>query len=242
MILVKKRYLLALTSVLCLLVIFGELKFFMALQSINMHTNLTLKYEVENFIFAAIVVLITVVVFFFAFIRASENVLRRLDKMIELSEYGKHDVSSHMEKLGVLGTKVNHLTYNLNSLSSMRAVKISSLSDIIDFLMDRSGDMVILTDYKGRILDCSSKMASEFNVDKSRIAGLKARDILKEENFDDLISGVKDARKAIKKEKIVLEIAGKEKKCVGIFYPVINSDKQISNFIGVFGTSNILGF
>lgn len=234
MILVKKRYLFTLTILFCLLVVFGEIKFFMALQSVNTHANLELKYEMENFIFATILVLLVVFLFFIGFIRSSENILKRLDKMIQLSEYGKHDVSAHMEKMGTLGRKFNYLTHHLNNLNDMRTLKISSLSGIVDFLVGRSDEALFLTDAQGNILDCSRKFEKELmKDDKKNMIGKNMNEFLVDEDFRSLLSELKDERFGLEKDKVSVFADGKEKKKRAFFKPIKNSKGQISNVIGV---------
>ena len=223
------------TLIFCLLVVFGEIKFFMAIQSINQNTNLELKYEIENFIFATIVVLLLGSVFFVGFIRGSENILKRMDKMIQLSDYGKHDVSAHLERLGRIGKKVNYLTYNLNNLNEMRMKKISSLSEIIDFLMGRSGDMILLTDPTGKVLDCSKKLTQEFKTESKYVEGRNLNDFLVEEDFDDIFHSLQKKRSAVEKEKLHVRIGSHDKRKKSIFLPVMNVDNEVSNVIAILG-------
>ncbi len=233
MILVKKKYLVALVMVCCFLVVFGELKFFMAIQSINVQENLQLKYELENFIFASVVVLLIVFLFFVSFFRTSENIFKRLDKMIELSEYGKHDVSSHLEKLGRIGKKFNYLTYYLNNLNALRALKISSLSNVVDFLVSRSEEALFLTDCQGTILNCTGKFAQELKKEEKDIIGRSLNEFLADEDFGGIFYGLDTKRSAIEKEKLSLKVDEKEKKKRAFFYPVVNSANQISDVIGI---------
>ena len=233
MILVKKRYLFMLTVLFCLLVVFGEIKFFMALKSVNVHANLALKYEIENFIFATVVVFLLVFLFFVGFIRSSENILKRMDKMIQLSEYGKHDVSAHLKRLGKLGKKVSYLTYHLDHLNRLRTLKISSLSGAISFLMERSKEMLFLTDCQGKILDCSGSFAQAIKKDKKGITGKNMNDFLTGESFKDILQELNREKSVIEKDQLFLRAGDKEKKKKAFFKPVMNSDNQVANVIGI---------
>ena len=103
MIIVKKRNLYILAFLVCLLLILGELRFFFALERANLSANLQIKYEIESFIFASIVFALIVFLFLVYFVRASNNILKILDKLIEISDYGEHDISSHLKRLGKCG-------------------------------------------------------------------------------------------------------------------------------------------
>jgi transcriptional regulator with PAS, ATPase and Fis domain len=241
MILVKKRYLFTLTLIFCLLVVFGEVKFFMAIQSINANTDLQLKYELENFIFATVVVVLLVSIFFVGFLRGSENVLKRMDRMIQLSEYGKHDISAHMEKLGAIGTKFNYLTYHLDDLNNKKSLKISSLSRIIDFLMDRSCEMLFLSDCQGKIIDYSKKLAQEFKLEEDNITGEDLNGFFVDTTFDKIFQDIAKRRSGFEKDKLLVKIGSIEKQTKPSFIPIMNSENQISNVIIILGQSEHFG-
>jgi hypothetical protein len=235
MILVKKRYLFTLTFLFCLLVIFGEIKFFFALKHINQTTNLDVKYEMENFIYASIVLILIVFFFLLNFIRMSNNILKRLDKMIELSAYGKYDVGGHLNQMGRLGERVKYLVFHLDRLNNMKSLKISSLSRMNDFLIQNSGEAVFLMDRYGYVMDCSPKLAEDIGVEKPDIAGKNVNDILEGVHFEDLFSELEKRRKALDKEEITIKAADKTKKCKITFYPIINANEDVSHAMGVVG-------
>ncbi|MDO9528714.1 MAG: PAS domain-containing protein [Syntrophales bacterium] len=235
MILVRKRDLLVLTILFCFIVIFGEIKFFTALKSIEVHTNLVLKYELENFIFASVVILLIVLLFFINFVRMSDNVLKRLDKMVELSQYGKYDITQHLDEMGQIGKRVKYLLFHLNNLNEMKTVKISSLSRVSDFLVDRADEEMFILDCRGTIINCSEKLAKEVEVNKKDINGKNIKDFFKQVDFENIYRELESKRSKIDKDDITLDIKGKDNERKITFIPIMNSMEHIAYIVGIMG-------
>ncbi len=233
MILIRRKYLYMITFLFCVLVVFGELKFFFALKSINMHANLDLKYELENFIFASIV--ITLIVFFYLInsMRKSKNIFKKMDRIIDLSEYGRHDVGEHLKRMGALGERVNYLMVNLRELSDKKTLKISAVTSVNSFLLNIMSEKVIVTDCKGCIIDVSESFMTSMKVDKKNLVGKNITEIFRNLNVQELLFEMNGERKSYTKEKIVMEINNKEKKYNIEFSPIINSQAELSNVVAV---------
>lgn len=239
MILVRKRYLFILTLLFCVILVFGEVKFFMALKSIQTHINMELKYELENFIFAFIVLLLIVFLFYINFIRLNSNILKRLDKMIEISEYGKHDIGPHLEAMGELGKKVNYLIFHFKNLNKMRALKISSLSKINNFLLEKIPEELFLMDFHGNILDFTSSFAEEIQISKDQLKDRNITDFLKKTEFENIRSMLEKKRSPIEKGDISLGKNGKLHKIT--FSPIMNSENQVAYIVGIIGNKKRIG-
>lgn len=235
MILVRKRDLFILTMLFCFIVIFGEIKFFAALKSIEVHTNLALKYELENFIFAFVVILLIVFLFFINFVRMSDNVLKRLDKMVELSRYGQYDITQHLDEMGQIGKRVKYLLFHLNNLNEMKTVKISSLSGVSDFLVDRADEEMFILDCRGIIINCSEKLAKEAEVDKKDIKGKNIKNFFKQVDFENIYRELESKRSKIDKDDIILDMKGKDSKRSVAFIPIMNSMEHIAYIVVIVG-------
>jgi len=235
MILVRKRDLFILTMLFCFIVIFGEIKFFAALKSVEVHTNLALKYELENFIFASVVILLIVFLFFINFVKMSDNVLKRLDKMVELSQYGEHDITQHLDEMGQIGKRVNYLLFHLDNLNEMKTLKISSLSRVSDFLVDRADEEMFLLDCRGNIINCSEKLAKEAEVNKKDINGKNIKDFFKQVDFENIYRELESKRSKIDKHDMILDMKGKDDKRRVAFIPIMNSMEHIAYIVGIVG-------
>ena len=233
MYLVKKRYLYVLTALVVILVVLGEVRFFHAIRSANLTSNLEIKYEVENFIFAAILLVVVVFLFLINLIRTSKNILKKLDKMIEVSEYGKLDVNAHLKEMGHLGTRVSYLLYYLNHLNDMKTLKISSVSGINDYLMKRVGESLLIADAAGEVLDCSEQLLDVLKVSKGDIVTKDVDDIFKDILADSLFAELRDKRRPLVKDALEVKAGGVERKHRVAFHPVINADNEVSHVICV---------
>ncbi len=235
MILVKRRHLYILTFLFCILLIFGEVKFFYALNKLNVEGNMDLKYEVENFIFAAVCLFLIVFLFLVNFMRISRNILRKLDKIIELSEYGRLDISEHLKEIGPIGDKVRYLIHQLEKMNRMKSLKISSLTGINSFLVKRSGEMLFYFDYKGNILDCSETFLKEYGISREEITGKNVGEFFKGLVPAALFLELENKRAALIKDNEKIALKNDEKNVKVTLYPVMNSDNEVSHAVAVVG-------
>lgn len=236
MILVRKRNLYILVTLVFLLLVSGEVRYFLALKSVNLVTNLEVKYELENFIFAFIVLTIIVYSFLIYFVRASMNVLKSLDRMIDLSEYGKQDIGAHLKRLGSLGDKIDYLLYHFKELSKMKSLKISSLSGISGLLIEKNSMPLFLLNRHGNVVDCSDELLSVMGIDKNMIVKQNANNIFKDMDYEELFFDLERSRNFITREHAEVEVNGKKIKGKVDFYPIINAENQISHVIGILGS------
>lgn len=233
MILVKRKHLYITTALFSLVLIYGEIKFFFALRAANLTGNLDVKYQAENFIFAAVILFLVVYLFLVHFMKASQNVLRTMDKMIELSEYGEHDVRKHLGQLGDLGGKVSALIQNLDDLNKMKTLKISAVSGINDILVTRSREMLLVADRVGTITQASGKLLEAFSESKDGVVGRNISDLFAELGGDRIFGEMESTRNTVVVEKPALALGDKGRVQKVFFYPVINAGGDISNVIVV---------
>jgi PAS domain-containing protein len=235
MILVKKINLYILVALVCVFLVSGEVRFFLAVKSVHLPSNLEFKYEVESFIFASIVLTIIVALFLIYFMRKSRNVFKSLDKIIDLSAYGEHDISGHLKQLGLLGTKINYLLYNLKDLNEKKSLRISSLSGINDLLIKKNEAPIFLLNRHGNIVNCSDRLLSMMGLSKDDIIkrniNLMFKDINYEETFFELERAPR--RQLVLKRDVTAQIAARIKKYRAEFYPITNAKNQISHIVGI---------
>ncbi|MBT8491124.1 MAG: PAS domain-containing protein [Deltaproteobacteria bacterium] len=233
MILIKKKHLYTLVILVCILLVFGEVRFFLALKSVNLAANLEVKYEVESFIFASIVMILIVYLFLVFFMRRSDNVLKRLDKMIELSEYGEYDISAHLKKLDMLGQKIENLLYYFKDLNEMKTLRISSLSAIVNLLMQQSTAPVFLFNRHGDMVNCSDSFLVALGAPREAVMNLNVNSILKGASSADFFIDVEDKRTSVVREEVAMEIDGNSLTRTMELHPVVNAKGDISHIAGI---------
>ena len=234
MMLVKRAYLYVLVTLVFILLVSGEVRYFLALKSVNLVHTLELKYELENFIFAFIILTIIVYSFLIYFMRASTNVYKRLDRMIELSEYGKQDISEHLKRLGRLGEKIGYLLHHFRELNDMKSLKISSLSGISGLLVEKNSMPLFLLNRHGNVVDCSDRLLHIMKIDRDMIVKQNASELFKNMDYEELFFDLERARTFIMKKNAEIEVNNKKIKRDVNFYPILNAEDQISHIIGIF--------
>ena len=231
MILIKKIYLFILAALVIVLLVYGEIRFFLTLESVRLSHNLQVKYEVENFIFASIVLALAVGLFLIFFIKKSDNVLKRLDKMIDLSEYGKYDISGHLKRLGQLGEKIRLILRRSEELSYMKSLKISSQTNIVDLLIEKYKAPLFLLNRHGNLVDCSKEFLDMMNTERNIIIKKGFNEIFKEMSYEDLFFDIEKVRDHITKKGATAEFGDVKKRLDLNLYPIANAEGQISHII-----------
>jgi len=232
MILVRKRHLYTLVSIFFALLVFGEIKFYHLIKRAGLNADLAMKYEVENFIFTAVVFFLLMALFLIYFIRASRNVLKKLDKMVELSEYGKYDISSQLKEIGDLGTRVDYLLYYLHELNAMKSLKISSMAGMNRFFMDKSCESALVVDYAGNITACTTRFLDKFGIGRKDLEGVKLHEVAPALHSEELYVEI-DKRTVLDKKGSVLKGKWGDVTRDLKFYPVVNSKGEVSHMICV---------
>jgi hypothetical protein len=196
----------------------------------NVQGDLDLKYEIENFIFAFIIIILIVYIFLVHFIRKSTNLLKRMDKLIELSEFGKYDIHTHLDKLGTFGEKVNYLLFHLSRLNDLKTLKISTSSNIIRILLKQITKKIYIFDRAGNLLDYGNL---PFDGEQNSGQNTVFSDIFPGLNCEDIYMELDSIRKVIKLENIKVISEEGENGPVVEFYPVINAEGKLSNTVAV---------
>lgn len=233
MIIVKKSNLYTLVTLVAILLVVGEMRFFFALSSVNLAADLKFKYEVESFIFASIIMTLAVYLFLIYFMRKSYNILRHLDRLIELSEYGKHDVSGHLRSMGKLGTKINYLIHNFKALSDMKSLKISSLSRINNLLIEQGRIPLFLMNRHGNIVNCNNLFLSEIQANRDNIIKHNVNDIFEGMDYEELFFDIEKDREGMAQKGVEVGVKNSRKRHRAHFHAIPNAENAISHILVV---------
>lgn len=234
MLLIKKKYLytLLIISVMFILILgIGYYKIFIYLFG-NIEDEVV-KYHAENFIYFSIVAVIILVIIFFSIILRSRNFYKEIDKVIEITKNSNIDLNEFLKRWGVFGNKVNELTLNLNEISHLKSLKISTFWNIIRFFIDNLSNDVLLINSEGYIVNASDDVFSAINVEKNDILKKNIVDLF--ENFD-LVS-LKNKLIA-DKYSVVLKglkfvLNNKKEKVDMTFFPVHDFENNLNYFIAL---------
>ena len=188
-------------------------------------TEDTARYLGETVLFISIVCASVIAVLFgFIFIR-NRNVLRELDKVIEMSMYNNYSPLQSLSRLSVIGDKIGTIYRNLSILSEKRALKISSLHNLNTFLIDFLPFPAAVLDIQGTVIYTSREMREGYEVLKTSEA-VSITALFSDLNFQNVIHQLKE------NISFVEETVGRS---TLTFHPVRNRNLEISNIVCTLG-------
>jgi len=207
---------------------------YLAITGIDVQDSLSLKYFAEKFLFCIIVLLIAATLIFVNTIIKSKSVFRELDKVIELSRYGKYSSGDQLRKLGKLGVKIIDINSQLNLLNEMKSLKISSLSNTINLLLEKSEQLVMLLDARGQVDKVSRKLLSDLGLEEKDILNKYAANILDNFNFSNVITELKKSKYLLFTSPLILETIVDPVEVNVVVYSVLNHNNDISGCLCYF--------
>ena len=196
---------------------------------IDLEDALSLKYFAENFLYYTIILLIITITIFAATVLKSKNIYKELDKVVELSRQGKYCSGDQLKKLGKLGGKIIDINSQLNSLNEMKSLKISSLSNTVNFMLDKSNLSVFMLGAQGLITKVSRKLLEELQVEENDILNKFAENILDNFNYSNVINELKKSKYVILKSPLIIETSDIKNNVNVVIFPIFNYRNDISN-------------
>jgi len=198
---------------------------------INSGDSMSIKYFAENFIFYILIILILLTIVFVSMLMKSNNIYRELEKVIELSRQGRYSGGSQLKSLGTLGQKIIEINAHLNSLSEMKSLKISSLSNIVNFLLEKSDLAVFVLDAQGMIIKVSNHLLGLLEIDEKNIVNRYAENVLDQFNFSNVIIELRKSKYVTMRSSFNVESFEKPMDLYLVIYPIFNYRNEISNCI-----------
>jgi len=196
---------------------------------IDIEDGLSLKYFAENFLYYTIILIIITVIIFVTIVLKSKNIYKELDKVVELSRQGKYYSGAQLKKLGKLGRKIIDINSQLNSLNEMKSLKISSLSNTVNFMLDKSNLSVLVLDAQGLISKVSRKLLEDLQIEEKDILNKFAEDILDNFNYSNVINELKKSKYVILKSPLIIETSNLRIDVNMVIFSIFNYRNDISN-------------
>ncbi len=210
---------------------------YFALINISSEEISSFRFFAENFIYFTLILIIIMTFVFINTIFKSRNIFKELDKAIELSRQGKYFSSKQLQKLGLLGEKIIEINSQLNSLNEMKSLKISSLSNAINLLLEKSKLNLMLLDAQGQISKVSDQLLAELQIEDKDIIGQYAENILDNLSYSNAINELKKTKFIALKSPLTLDIMDQPTDVNVVIYPIVNYRNDISGCICVFETA-----
>ncbi len=184
--------------------------------------GLAAKVGAEQLLYAAVLLAIAMIVLALLLFRRGTRVIRELDRILALTQNGLTHPGEGLRRLGDLGTRIALLVDRLSDLNRKRALKISGLSHLIDFLVDNMERNVLILDRRGEISRCSKKVLRQLGVEKGALAGRMASDVIAGLDYDDIVAELEKLRTPATRKGLEAE----KRRYTGdvIFAPIFNAD------------------
>ena len=202
---------------------------YLAFTRIDIEDALSLKYFAENFLYYTIILIIMTIIIFLTTILKSKNIYRELDKVVDLSRQGKYCSGDQLKKLGKLGGKIIDINSQLNSLNEMKSLKISSLSNTVNFMLDKSNLSVFMLDAQGLIIKVSRKLLGDLQIEEKDILNKFAENILDNFNYSNVINDLKKSKYVVLKSPLITESTDVKNDVNVVIFPIFNYRNDISN-------------
>lgn len=209
---------------------------YIALTNISSEEVLSIRFFAENFLYFTLILIIIMTFVFLSTILKSRNIFKELDKVIELSRQGKYLSGNQLKKLGILGEKVIEINSQLNSLNEMKSLKISSLSNVINLLLEKSKLNIMLLDAQGQISKVSDQLLAELQIADKDIIGQYAENILENFSYSNVINELKKTKFVALKSPLNLDVMGQPADVNVVIYPILNYRNDVSGCVCVFET------
>lgn len=197
--------------------------------TLEMGGALAAKVSAEQLLYTAVLLAIALVSLAFLLFRRGTRVARELDRILVLTQNGLTHPGEGLRRLGDLGARIALLVDRLSDLNRKRALKISGLSKLIDFLVDNMERNVLILDRRGEITRCSKKVLRQLGVEKGALAGRMASEVIAGLDYDDIVAELEKMRVPATRKGLEAE----ERRYSGdvIFAPIFNADDTLVSVV-----------
>ncbi len=159
----------------------------------------------------------------------NKNILKELDKVVEMSLYSNFSPVESLRKLSLIGEKIEHIYRNVSTVNEKRLLKISAMHNLNGFLLENLSLPVIVTDVRGVIVSVS-RQARDRAGDRQISPGEYITNVYTELNFQDVLETLNHGRSFTE--------ARAEKEDFR-FYPVRNRESNIAYIVSVLGGARV---
>ncbi|MBU4446381.1 MAG: hypothetical protein L6422_04065 [Candidatus Marinimicrobia bacterium] len=213
---------------------------YLTFSEIEAGNTLSLKYFAENFIYYIIVLLIILSIIFISTLVKSKNIFKELEKVIELSRQGKYSSGMQLKKLGRLGVKVIEINAHLNSLNEMKSLKISSMSNIVNFLLDKVETPMLLLDAQGMIIKVSRHLVEQMEIGEKDVINEYAENIFDKFNYSNVMLELRKSKYITLQSALMIDSFEKPIELNIVAFPIMNYKNKLSNCICILITKEEL--
>ncbi|HUZ17889.1 MAG TPA: hypothetical protein VMV68_05845 [Spirochaetia bacterium] len=218
MVTIGKKQLLALMTLVCGATLFiGIFGYFSTVGSGGGAAERT--FQAQQVLYVSLLVLIAEIFASVQVFRRSRDLIRELDKIIELSKHSGFSPTGNVRRLGPIGARIDLLYHSLSSLNDKKTLKISALSGLVEFLCDNIALPLVVTTVTGTIVHASRSLAERVKFSQAE---------LMERPIEEILHGIAFAEVAAEIDKSHSPIDREIDKNMLTFYPIRNRDANLA--------------
>ncbi len=179
----------------------------------------------QEFLYVALLIaVLEILVFVRVFIR-SRNIERELDKLIEITRFRGLSSAQNLNRLGPIGAQISRLYDQLNALSEKKSLKIGSMSELIEFLMNNVSVPAIAATVDGKVAYASRLLSERTKRGKNELIG---------ERVEELAPGLQFSEIVAELDRVHSSIERKAERTAMTFYPIRNRENHVAYVVCVF--------
>lgn len=179
----------------------------------------------QEFLYVALLLVVLEILAFARVFVRSRNIERELDKLIEITRFRGLSSAHNLNRLGPIGSQISRLYDQLNALSERKSLKIGSMSELIEFLMNNVSVPAIAATVDGKVAYASRLLSERMKRGKNELIG---------DRVDELAPGIQFSEIVAELERVHSSIERKAERTAMTFYPIRNRDNHVAYVVCVF--------
>ncbi|MBN1697266.1 MAG: hypothetical protein JW881_07115 [Spirochaetales bacterium] len=187
MLVIRQRRLVVFIFIILIIITVIGIRGYLIIGESSRYDNDERKYQAELFLYTAVLSDAVCLLCVLFILQGNKNIIRQLDKLIELSHAHVTYSTKGLEKLGDIGGKIKELCHTIDDLNERQALKISTQSSLITRLLSLIPSPIIVTDTAGKVTGVSGAYGKSFAYEKEHEAIHSIGDILPSFDFRSII-------------------------------------------------------
>lgn len=182
-------------------------------------------FTAQQFLYVSLLLIVVELILFIRALVRSRNIERELDKLIEITRFRGLPNARNLRRLGPIGEQISRLYDQLNSLSERRSLKISSQSELVEFLMNNLSLPAVVATAAGTVVYVSRAYTERLKRSKNELVDTRLEELVPGISVSDVVAELDRSHAAAQRKS--------ERSTVN-FYPIRNSANQVAYVVCVF--------
>lgn len=188
-------------------------------------------FRAQQFLYLALLAFLVEGFLFLRTLLRSRNIQRELDKLIDITRFRGLSQVQNLGRLGPIGEQIHQLYDRLNALSERKTLKISSLSELTEFLMNNLSVPAAALTVDGKVCYVSRVLTERLK---------RARNELIDAKLESLAPGLSTADVVAELDRSHASIQRKGERSALTLYPIRNVANELAYIVCIFQGNSAL--